>query len=607
MSNQLFNHKKLIKRAGKTLLVDEDKLDIFYTDPTPRASWQPTSHIKHYSQLRQLVLDIETSGLNEECDRILAIGVMDEKSQVQIFMQESESKLLSEFLEYFRATAPEVLLTYNGVSFDLPFIIARCQIASLNHPFKISSRSRIIQNAQVFGKPIEICEIFIANTWHVDVYICVLRWDFVAKTLTSRSLKKVVLQMGLRSEERLVLSHPKIQECWAEGAGSEGWQKIQEYLIYDLEDTKLIADKLVPSYWYESLIVPGMNLQQLAVAGNATKWQRVFERRYPGLKPPADPKMHFEGGLVISVPGLHFNIAKIDASSLYPSIMLKYGICSRKDTRRLGLSILDYLTTERLKLKAAGKLGDIAAKQQEGALKLRINSLFGFYGTGGVGFNDMEAAALIAGYGRRILRYMIEVIEKAGGIQVESDTDGVFFSHPEPMTVFEVLQKSLPAGINIELEVEGRAMFVPARGAKNYIIWHSDGGITLKGSWRKRDKSQLEKEFPLKYLTKFIESPQTAEEYYSSLKDTISQGKLTIEQITITRKVKVKEKTLLKLGKTGDVISFYQGVRGLTNTEPYSISYYLNLIAKKRSEILQLIAPRILNDSSYVQMTLSLF
>jgi DNA polymerase I len=162
--------------------------------------------------------------------------------------------------------------------------------------------------------------------------------------------------------------------------------------------------------------------------------------------------LKFEGGLVISVPGLHKHIAKIDVSSLYPSIMLKYGICSRKDTQRVGLSILDYLTRERLRLKELGKAGDLAAKQAEAALKVLINSLFGFYGTSGVGFNDMEAAALVTAYGRRILRFMIDVIEKAGGMQVESDTDGVFFSHTEPLLIFEKLQNALPTGIKIELE-----------------------------------------------------------------------------------------------------------------------------------------------------------
>jgi hypothetical protein len=47
---------------------------------------------------------------------------------------------------------------------------------------------------------------------------------------------------------------------------------------------------------------------------------------------------------------------------------------------------------------------------------------------------------------------MIDVIEKAGGMQVESDTDGVFFSHTEPLLIFEKLQNALPTGIKIELE-----------------------------------------------------------------------------------------------------------------------------------------------------------
>lgn len=104
--------------------------------------------------------------------------------------------------------------------------------------------------------------------------------------------------MGLRESARLVLTPQEIQHCWGEGAGSQGWEKIRTYLIYDLEDTKLIADKLVPSYYYESLIVPGMNLQQLSLTGNGTKWLRVLERQYPGYKPTADPKLKFEGGLV---------------------------------------------------------------------------------------------------------------------------------------------------------------------------------------------------------------------------------------------------------------------------------------------------------------------
>jgi hypothetical protein len=45
----------------------------------------------------------------------------------------------------------------------------------------------------------------------------------------------------------------------------------------------------------------------------------------------------------------------------------------------------------------------------------------------------------------------------------------------------------------------------------------------------------------------------------------------------------------LVLGNTGDVVTFYQEIRGLTNSEGYSSGYYLELIAKKRDELLSVI------------------
>ncbi|WP_254446998.1 3'-5' exonuclease [Dolichospermum sp. UHCC 0259] len=370
-----YNHRHFITKSDNQITVAEDKLNIFYTDNTVYKYWQPLQTIKPYNALKQMVIDIETSGLIPSKDRIFAIGCMNELGEYFVFMDENESKLLCQFLSYFQSISPDVVLTYNGTEFDFPFIITRCLINNISHPFNISQQSRIIKTAQVFGKPMNISEIFISNSQHIDVYICVLRWDFVNKALYQHSLKSAVIEMGLRESARLVLTPQEIQYCWGEGAGSQGWKKIRTYLIYDLEDTKLIADKLVPSYYYESLIVPGMNLQQLSLTGNGTKWQRVLERQYPGYKPTADLKLKFEGGLVISVPGLHKHIAKIDVSSLYPSIMLKYGICSRKDTQRVGLSILDYLTRERLRLKELGKAGDLAAKQAEAALKVSTRCL----------------------------------------------------------------------------------------------------------------------------------------------------------------------------------------------------------------------------------------
>lgn len=603
-----YNHRNFITKSGNKIIVDEEKLDIFWSDTTPIPEWHPTVNIPTYSALKTLVVDIETAGINPRENRIYAIGCMSEIGEIAIFMDQAESKILQEFLKHLEASKPEVIYTYNGTEFDLPFIIIRCELHGIPHPFRIASKKRTIRTAQVRGEPLEIREVFIRNCQHVDIFICVLRWDFVAKELTNgRSLKQVVLSMGLRSLARLVLPYEEILACWKAGSGSRGWQKIKDYLIYDLEDTQLIAERLVPSYYYEALVVPGMNLQQLALAGNGTKWKRIFEHHYPGYKPKPDRKYKFQGGIAYSIPGLYRKVGYIDISSMYPRTILSKGIVSRKDTKRIGLSILQYLVTEKSRLEKVAATGDIVAKEKRESIKVLANSQFGFFGTSELAFNDMEAAALVTAYGRRILQFMIEVINQAGATPVEVDTDGVFFTHPNPEEVYTTLQSQLPTGIIVKLEFIAEAMFIPARGTKNYLLWLKDNRIIRKGSWRSRSRSKLEKEFPVEYLTYLIQNQLDAESYYLNIKSQILSREYPKDELAITRKIREGEKELLKLGKPGDVVTYYYGIRGITSinsNEKYSPQHYLNLIEHSRSEILKIAAPEILETN---KRQLSLF
>ncbi|MHC5776019.1 3'-5' exonuclease [Nostoc sp.] len=603
-----YNHRDFITKSSNKIIVDEERLDIFWSDTTPIPEWHPTVNIPTYGTLKTLVVDIETAGINPRENRIYAIGCMREIGEIAIFMDQAESKILLEFFKHLEASKAEVIYTYNGTEFDLPFLITRCELHGISHPFRIASKKRTIRTAQVRGEPLEIREVFIRNCLHVDIFICVLRWDFVAKELTNgRSLKQVVLEMGLRKQARLVLPYEEILACWKAGSGSRGWQKIKDYLIYDLEDTQLIANRLVPSYHYEALVVPGMNLQQLALAGNGTKWKQIFLHHYPGYNPKPDRKYKFQGGIAYSIPGLYKKVGYIDISSMYPKTILSKGIVSRKDTKRIGLSILQYLVNEKSRLEQVASTGDIVAKEKRESTKVLANSQFGFFGTSELAFNDMEAAALVTAYGRRILQFMIEVINQAGATPVEVDTDGVFFTHPNPEKVYATLQSQLPKGITVKLEFIANAMFIPQRGTKNYLLWLKDNLIIRKGSWRSRSRSKLEKEFPVEYLTYLIQNQSTAEEYFREARSQILSGKYPIEKLSITRKIRIGEKELLKLGKPGDVVIYYYGIRGITNistNESYSRQYYLDLIEKRREEILKIADPEILENNKH---QLSLF
>jgi DNA polymerase I len=590
--NKPYNHRNFVSFDACRVIVDENKLDIFYTHEQPIAKWQPDSQsLKPYRELKHYYLDIETSGLNPETDRIYAIGIMNDDYQPVIFMDYIESKILVQFLDFLEKFKIDVLHQYNGLRFDLPFIIAKLKKYKLKNPFWVSPKTRIIDTAREFGEPFKYNEVFLKGVNLFDAYIGVLRWDNREKKLQdTRSLKRVVLDTGLRSEQRLELNHHQVKEYWKDC--KHGWEKIKEYLIYDLQDTKLVSDFVAPNFYYQAEVIPSMSLQSLLLSGNAYKWSKRLDKSYLDLGhnlPQPDNKLEFTGGFVSAKPGLHRKGGKIDVRGMYAYLMLKYGICSIKDRNAIALSILLWLLEKRIALKVLAYEGDKQADDTQNSLKEIINSLFGLYGTKGCAFNDMQAAALITAYGRRLLKLMIGVIECEGGVPVEVDTDGIFFTHENPHEVFTKVQAALPEGIFIELETIADAIYIPHKGKKNYLVWTAEGKIIRKGYWRSRARCKFELNFPVEFLTKYLSSPQEAEQYYQQVQYSVLAGEVPVKDLQVTRKIRRGEKAILVLGSEGDIVTFYHGNQGLTNSGDYSKSYYLAMVNKKYRELMKVI------------------
>jgi DNA polymerase, archaea type len=355
--------------------------------------------------------------------------------------------------------------------------------------------------------------------------------------------------------------------------------------------------------------VPNLSFQTLAIASPALKAQKIHQRLLPNLEPDADGQSGFDGGTVqLLKPGLHSNVAKIDVSSLYPSIMLRYGICSRKETENRFLGVLEYMRGERFRLKALGKQGDRSASFQEKALKVLINGSYGFFGTGGYGFNDYEAAALVTAYGRKILDLMVGVVESCGGVTIEIDTDGIFFSHTEPERVSKAVADALPDGIEIELELKHCGLYAPK--AKSYVLVIPEGKTSVKGLFRKRNRYRLQNEFPTQFIKLyFTEGLEAAEGYYQEVRSMLTSGDLSVEDLTITRKISTSEKNLVELGigRPGDRVSYWykQHIRTHaktgralkpmpieTNSGEYWADYYLIELDEAYRSILSIEEPK---------------
>ncbi len=577
--------------------IDLDRLSLDYQPLIPIPQWEPTATLKPYESLTKLYIDIETTGLNPSVDRVLMVGLLNGNGETTIITDPDERAILTKTIEYLWCK-PNCLIGHNLVNFDIPFLMERCQVHNISHPFRKADKTSRITASSVNGKPIEFTPICWSGVNILDTYQQIAVWDKQAAKLDRYDLKSSVIALGLRDDRRLELSVNEIRKCWASG----DIDTIESYLKFDLDDTRILADFLLPVVYYQLAYVPSLTFQQIAVASPALKAQKIHQGLLPHLDPTADEQVKFDGGKVELVsPGLHRQVAKIDVSSLYPSIMLRYGICSRKDIENKFLGVMSYMVGERLRLKSLAKSGDRSASFQEKSLKILINGAYGFMGTGFYSFNDYGAAALVTAYGRKILDLMVDVVTSCSGTVIEIDTDGILFSHNDPDTVQRLVTESLPSGINIDLELAGCGLYAPK--AKTYVIVHPCGKTTVKGLFRKRNRYALENKFPVEFLRLyFMESPRAADDYYQHTRSLLVDRRFDVAELTINRKIGSAEKTLVELGigQPGDRVSYWltEGKRHgragnvlasrplETTTEPYWAEHYVNLLYGQYRSIL---------------------
>lgn len=599
----------------KKLVVNENLLDIYKPRPFDIPHWEPTKTIPDISTVKTLFFDIETTDLNPASHQIKMIGcMMNGKTIVFDWINYSETEILQGFFFLLEKTLPDIIIGHNIWAFDIPFIIQRSIFLRIKHPF-FGGNEKVFRTAQTFGQPAVFKQYWLQLKGKkidiIDTMLQAKSKDFSERKLNSFSLKSIPVEWGLREKnDRIELSLIDMTQCYI----TNNVKKMTEYLLDDLKDTKLIFDRVFPEIYYQQLFL-NWRLQSLATSGNGSKWNSILSEFYQE-EFKADEKLSFDGGYTWGKAGIFKNIEKLDVSSLYPSIQLRYGIHSSKDYNRYQLRILNYLRTERLRLKKLKH--DKKAQDQSDALKLFINSSYGFLGVAGLAFNDMRAGALVTAYGRLIVNRMRSIIDSLGAECIEIDTDGILFelNGHNGEDIRSTLQKNLPDGISVDREKFGdsytaKLLYVPPKDLdegnednglrKNYVIIGKNKTIA-KGRFVKRCFCKLQREFQVKFLELYVKSENEAMAYYRDLISLIGDGKLSIEDIKIRRKAKCNEKKVYELNlvdhNTGLCEYYYVPKMvikrkksvwesDLGNTGPYCVQYYTNLIKKQFMEMKQ--------------------
>lgn len=437
--------------------------------------------VDSYDDVHRFVFDIETTGLDPIDNKIILIGVKDNKGYnktISAFGDDGEKNCIIEFFDIIKKIKPTIISGYNSAAFDIPFILKRAQILGLN----IKTLTKILNESQI---KVKIGQLKLANEVEeynqfilfgfniIDISHAVRRAQAINSEIKSWKLKYITKfidkvkknrvyvegskisktyfdnelyyinpktgkykKIGEPGTENLLVKFPKSYEIW------QGKRIVEQYLDDDLYETMVVDDSFSQSTFELSKLVP-TTYERTATMGTATLWKIImlawsYENNL--AIPKKDIKRKITGGLSrLLIVGYSKNVVKFDYSSLYPSIQLVYDIFPECDIMGVQKSMLKYFRNIRIKYKNIAaenadknpELSDFYDRKQL-PIKIFINGYFGSLSAPNVfPWADMNKGESITCIGRQCLRMMIMFFMKKGYKPLVMDTDGVNFETPE--------------------------------------------------------------------------------------------------------------------------------------------------------------------------------
>jgi DNA polymerase elongation subunit (family B) len=555
--------------------------------------------------LRRLALDIETfcaegfefSNPDRPEDRIISIALMDENgySEVLFGHDMEEAEMLTRLSTIIRELDPDVIEGHNIFRFDLEYIRVRAAMHGIRlfwgrdgseprvHSSRFTIAERIIDYPRwdIYGRHI------------IDTFFLLQIYDISAREMESYGLKAAAIHFGLAAPDRVYLDGENMSRTYNEDPDS-----LKRYNLDDVRETLALSRLLSYSFILQTRMFP-YSYQNCVIRGNATKINALFLREYLRRgraipKPSAGGS--FEGGYNnVLVTGVAASIVHCDVASLYPSLLLTYGLTPARDSLGLFLPLLKELREFRLAAKKRTRAATDASSRDyyqalQQAFKVLINSFYGYLGATIHNFSDTELAAEVTRLGRDTIRNMLTWLEMKGARPVEVDTDGIYFIPPKEITSAEQeealvleLSHALPAGIDVELDGRYQAIF--SYKMKNYALLGYDGRITLKGSGLKsRGIEKYLREFMRESIRLLLQGEgESVEMLYCSYLDRLKAHQFPINLLAKTEtlgesptgyRMKVRQgkrnpaaafEIALKSGReyrAGDQVSYYVAGRG---------------------------------------------
>lgn len=455
-----------------------------------------------YADLHRLQFDLETTALDPQRGRIFLAALRDTRGLATVLEAPEpadEPGLIRALVGLVRARDPDVIENHNLFGFDLPFLEARA--AAWGIPLELG-RAPGPPLLERYDEPTGWrdgsvrARYSLAGRELLDTLDAVRRHDFVARDLPSYRLKDVARHFGVAAPERTYIAGADVFATYQRDPA-----RARRYALDDVAEVDALSQRLLSAPFALAGMAP-RRYGRLAYAGPAMGiLEPLLVRAYlrAGAAPPRPSRerahgegRHAGGALHLFATGIARHVVKADIASMYPSLMRLYQIGPACDHLGALLRIVARLTDLRLAHKQAlraaapGSLAHGHHDAMQAAMKLLINSAYGYMGAGTMAlFADRRAADEVTRQGRATLDRVVAALRARGVALIEADTDGVYFAVPEgwdearERALVAEVAAELPGGIRLEYEGRYAAMF--SHEVKNYALLSYAGDLVLRG------------------------------------------------------------------------------------------------------------------------------
>jgi DNA polymerase elongation subunit (family B) len=466
-----------------------------------------------FDDLCRMQLDLETTGLDPDRDRIflIAVGHPDGRADVLTVpdadrSDAAEAQLLRMLVHVVKHDDPDVIENHNLHGFDLPFLAHRARrlgvvldLGRLPGGLRERPAARGARLESSAGKnggaedPARRIRYTLPGRELIDTLDAVRRHDFAARDLPGHGLKAVARHLGLASADRELIDGRRIHATFLADPA-----RVIRYATEDVREAAGLARLLGGAAFALTRMVP-RRYERLADTGPATGMiDPLLVRAYlrSGAALPAhqasDGTSHSGAALHLLAAGVAHQVVKADVASLYPSLMIQYRIGPAQDRLGVLLALVERLVDQRLAAKDAARLSPPGSPERHtheaisAAMKLVVNSAYGYLGAVGLTrFADVHAANQVTAHGRALLEMLCRELRARGTTLLEADTDGVYFAMPpgsseadERRVVAEVAALLPP---RVRLEFDGRYAAMLSHEPKNYALLPYAGPLLLRG------------------------------------------------------------------------------------------------------------------------------